>query len=230
MEGIPDILRVCCNTLTCDVFFTFFSPAFLAILGARPSKRRIGNDDNSNDNRRRKKVKAKSTVLSGAQVIDLVDDVPAGSTTSRSATSSTLPSASIPQNPLSVSIASPSSCLDQQVLLAPAIIPVPTTQFSPPPPSHQSEAFSTSVHIPVESNAPTPSSNISNPSSSLSPPVPSGETLPSQSMAGESSTITISVISSPPAADTAPSEQGQQVQPRWVNDLSQIAHRSLTDR
>ena len=75
-------------------FFFFLFPFFLMVLGARPSKcRKSGNSDNNN--RRWKKAKAKSTVPSGMQVIDLVDNVLARSTASHSATSSALPSATV---------------------------------------------------------------------------------------------------------------------------------------
>jgi hypothetical protein len=207
---------------------------FSAVLGARPSKHKIGKSSNTNDSRRRKKAKAKSTVPSdmpGAEVIDLIDNVLAASTALHSATSSTqgLPSVATPQNPSFAPIASPSSCLTQQALSTPAIVPVAdnsytTTQVSRSSPTH---ALPTSTHTPVhsKSNAPTPppsGSDLSLSLSNLSPPVPSGELLPvlSQVVAGENSTMTSSVISSPPATDTALGEQEQQVQSCQVNYLS----------
>jgi len=77
-------------------FFFFLFPFFLMVLGARPLKhRKSGNSDNNNQ--RWKKAKAKSTVPSGMQVIDLVDNVLARSTVFalHSATSSALPSATV---------------------------------------------------------------------------------------------------------------------------------------
>lgn len=163
-------------------FSFYFFPSFLAVLGARPSKHKIGNIYNINDNRRRKKAKAKSTVPSGMQVIDLVDDIQARSTILHSATSSAIPSAATLQNPLPTLIASPSSCLTQQVPSTPAIVSIATalvSELSSSPPTHQLEASSTSTHMPVHSNAPTPPPNSSNPLSSSPPPVQSNTMPPS---------------------------------------------------
>lgn len=161
------------------------------------------------------------------QVIDLADDVPAGSTVSHSVvTNSTLPSLQI--HP-STSTASPSSSLTQQVSSTPAVAPVATAQVSSPPPPLL--ALSTSSHTPqdVHSSAPTlPPSPLLLPSR----PMPrDNEMPPSQAVAGENSTTTISDIStSPPAMNTALGEPGQQIQPRQVNYFSQAARQSFTDR
>ena len=212
--------------------FSFSFSSFSAVLGARPSKHKIGESSNTNDSRRRKKAKAKSTVPSGtpgAEVIDLVDDVLAATTASNSATSSAqgLPSVATPKNPSSAPIASPSLCLTQQALSTPAIVPVAnnsytTTQVSRSSPTH---ALPTSTHTPIHSKSdpPTPppsGSDLSSSLSDLSPPVPSDEPLLSQVVAGENSTMTNSVISSPPSTDTALGEQEQQVQSRQVSYLS----------
>ena len=221
MQGNLDSSLVCHHSPVCGTFF-FFLLSFSVVLGARPSKRRkSSNSNNINNNQRRKKAKAKSTVPSGTQVIDLVDDVPARSTTSHSMA---LPSATVP-NPPSISIGS--LCLTQQGPSTPAIVPIVIAQASPA--TNQSEALSTSTHMPVHSNAPTLQPINPNLLSSLSllsslpmPPMPSNETPPSQ-VVGKNSTL-MTVISSPPATDTTICEQGQQVQPHQVKYLSQTAH------
>ena len=115
-------------------FFTFSS-----ILGARPSKCKNSSGDNMNDNRRWRKVKARSAVPPGTQVIDLVNsnDVRAASVgvTMNSAATLALPSAAPLQHPPSASITLPQSCPTQQELVStPAIVPslIATAQISSP--------------------------------------------------------------------------------------------------
>lgn len=226
MQESLDVLSVCCNSLACDLFFTF-SPS-LAILGARPSKRKNSGTNSTNDIRRRKKAKAKSTVPSGTQVIDLVDAA-SGSTTSHSTANFALPSAATLQNPPSTSIASLPSCPTRPALSAPATVPGPVTaaQVSSTP----TDTLDAPAHVPIHSSVPALSPNSSNPSSSLSPPTPTNETLPSQTVVSEGTSRTTtanSVICEPPAAEIALGEQQEQVQPRRVCYLSQTARRSLT--
>jgi len=215
-------------TLLSVTSFNFFF-LLLAVLGVRPSKCRISDCNNTNNNRRQKKAKAKSTVPSGMQVIDLVDDIPARSTTLHSMISSAIPSTAALQDSSSESTVSPSLCLPQQVPSTTAIAFIAITQASSLP-IHQSEPSSTSTHMPILSNArntPTLPPNSSNLSSSSSPSVPSDKTPPSQVVADENSTTTGSTISSLPATDTALGEQW--VQLRWVSYLSQITCQSFTD-
>ena len=222
------------------MFYFFSFPSFLVILGARPSKRKSRDSDSNNNRRRWKKAKARSTVPSGTQVIDLVGDIPAGSIASQSTVSSALHPPATFQSPPSAPIISPSSCLTQQVLSTPAIVPIitaaaDTAQVLSPPtsPTHQFEAFPTSTCMPIHSDTPTLPPNSSSPSSLSSPPMPSDKTPPSQAVADENSTTTTStslVVSSPPAMDTAVGEQGQRVQACQVNYWSQTAHQSSTDQ
>ena len=118
----PILSLVACFFLfqVCSLF-----PSFSVVLGARPSKRRIGDSDNTNDNRRRKKVKAEPMVPSGTQVIDLVDDVPTGSGLPSFQTDPSTSTTLQPQPPR----------LAQQVPLTPAIVSVATANISSPPPN-----------------------------------------------------------------------------------------------
>jgi hypothetical protein len=80
------------------------------VLGARPSKRKTGDCRSLKDERKQKKAKAKLTVPSGAQVIDLANDVPASSSTSRSTTNSTSAPVTTtlnPPSPLTIPASSP---------------------------------------------------------------------------------------------------------------------------
>jgi hypothetical protein len=105
MQGNLDGSLVRHHSPVCGAFF-FFLLSFSVVLGARPSKRRKSSDgDKINNNQRRKKAKAKSTVPSGTQVIDLVDDIPARWPKSTTSHSAALPSATVP-NPPSISIGS----------------------------------------------------------------------------------------------------------------------------
>ena len=133
------------------------------------------------------------------------------------------------QNPSSTSIASPSLCNTQQVLLAPATVPRPVTiaQISSCTPIHM---FGTPTHVPMYSNVPASaelalSPNSSNASSSSSAPTPSNKTLPSQTVASEGTTTANSVIYETTATEIALGdlEQREQVQPRRVSYLSRIS-------
>ncbi|KAI0284435.1 hypothetical protein BC826DRAFT_973388 [Russula brevipes] len=186
------------------------------LMRARPSKHKIGDGSSTNDNRRRKKVKAsgRSTAPPGTQVINSGNGVLPGSVTSHAVSSLVLPSAATPQDFPSASIAPPSLCLIPQESSTPPIVP------STPP----FEGPSTSPHMPVHSNVPALSlePNSPNPLSLLSPPTPI-ETLPSQVEASENTITGFTAdldICGPHAMETAPVEQGEQVQPHQIDPFS----------
>jgi hypothetical protein len=173
--------------------FHFF---FLAVSGARPSKRKIGDSNNISDNRRRKRAKAagRSTAPPGAQVIDPGNGV----LPNHSMSSLALPSTATPQDFPSASTAPPSSCLTPQESSTPPIVP-------------------TSARMPAHSDVSTLSPSSPNLSLPLSLPIPSEETPPSQ-VAARENTITADLdICGPPATETALVEQREQVQPRQVS-------------
>ncbi|KAI0276459.1 hypothetical protein BC826DRAFT_1114125 [Russula brevipes] len=163
---------------------------------ARPSKHKIGDGNSTNDNHRWKKAKAsgKSTIPPGTQVIDPGNGVLPGSVTSHAVSSLVYPSAATPQDFPPASIAPPLSCLTPQEPSTPPIVPI--------------------------ISSPTP---LPNPSLSLSPPTPIKETPPSQAEASEN-TITADLdICGPHATETAPVEQGEQVQPHQINPLADLS-------
>jgi hypothetical protein len=227
------------------MFFTFSS-----ILSARPLKRKNSSGDNINNNHRWRKVKARFIVPPGTQVIDLVNDIHAGSVTMNSVTTLALPSVASLQYPPPTSNVLPQSCLTQQELASTlAIIPSPIATIQVSSLTHSSlfKAPSTFAYVPVHSNVPGPSPNSPNLLLSLPPLIgltPSDETLPSQAMAGENAIMPSNktppsqvmasknaenntmenlaiCASGTPEMETALGEQGAQVQPRQIKYLSQ---------
>ncbi|KAI0281565.1 hypothetical protein BC826DRAFT_1111260 [Russula brevipes] len=206
---------------------------------ARPSKRKIGEASNTNDYRRRKKMKDRSTVPPGTEVIDLRNDVPAGPVTSHSTSSLAIVSATpllstpiplsstpIPLSSTPIPLSSTpipllSSCVTQQEPPTPAIVPVPATQISCSP-THQTEAPS-SAHMPTHTNLTVSSPNDSNLSSSTSPLAPSNQTLPNQAAANENTTLANSGVCGASVTETPLGEQEERVPPHRINPLADLS-------
>ena len=144
MQGNQGTLLVRPTSLTCEMFSNF-----PIILGARPSKRKIGDSADIKDGHRRKRVKAKSTVPPGVKIIDLDDDILAASAVSRGVTNSADSFATPLSDPASASTAPLPSYATQQESSTPAndsahVSSSPTLPFATP---------ATPVQAPVHSSA-----------------------------------------------------------------------------
>ena len=117
-------------------------------LGARPSKRKMGDSRSLKDGRRQKKLKAGPTMPTSAQVIDLADNTQAPPSTCRT-TTTLVPTPIITMVDPSASLPAPSTSSSGQELSTSTSVLVTMTQVSAAP-SHTSHIATPviPIHLP----------------------------------------------------------------------------------
>jgi hypothetical protein len=141
MQGSQGILLIC---LTFHSLVAIESP----LLGARPSKRKIGDGNPLKDEHRRKKAKVKSTLPPSTQVIEL-DSFPTSSTAT---TAPNAPSASIPPPHES----STSTTISHPVTISSSESRFPSTSDLSVPTSMQGQQTDTCDTAPKKSSSSNP--------------------------------------------------------------------------
>lgn len=118
MRGNRGVLLVCPTSYS---LIPFESPL---LLGARPSKRKIGDGNSFKDERRRKKAKVKSTMLPGAEVVELINDALTSSTatTTPNLPSTLTPPASSPppESSTSTAVSNPTTHISHTAAILPS--------------------------------------------------------------------------------------------------------------